>query len=46
MTTARDDLAKFEAILLAVIDVDVPELVVARLAVGDFQSMIGSKTAG
>ena len=45
MTTARDDLAKSEAILVAAIEVNVPELVVARTAIGDFQSMIRSKTA-
>ncbi len=36
MTTARDDLAKSEAILVAAIEVNVPELVVARTAIGDF----------
>jgi transposase len=45
MTTARGDLAKSEAILVAAIEVNVPELVVARAAIGDFQSMIRSKTA-
>ncbi|WPE24205.1 transposase [Shinella zoogloeoides] len=45
MTTARDDLAKSEAILVAAIEVNVPELVVARTAIGDFQPMIRSKTA-
>ncbi|WP_246691190.1 MULTISPECIES: hypothetical protein [unclassified Mesorhizobium] len=30
MTTTRDDLAKSEAILVAAIEVNVPELVVAR----------------
>lgn len=45
MTTARDDLAKSEAILVAAIEVNVPELVVARTAIGDFQSMIRSKAA-
>ncbi|AYC99576.1 transposase [Neorhizobium sp. NCHU2750] len=45
MTTARDDLAKSEAILVAAIEANVPELVVARTAIGDFQSMIRSKTA-
>jgi hypothetical protein len=45
MTTARDDLAKSEAILVAAIEVNVPELVVACTAIGDFQSMIRSKTA-
>ncbi|MBJ3786981.1 ISL3 family transposase [Devosia sediminis] len=45
LTTARDDLAKSEAILVAAIEVNVPELVVARTVIGDFQSMIRSKTA-
>ena len=45
MTAARDDLAKSEAILVAAIEVNVPELVIARTAIGDFQSMIPSKTA-
>lgn len=45
MTSARNDLAKSEAILVAAIEVNVPELVVARTAIGDFQSMIRSKTA-
>ena len=45
MTSARDDLTKSEAILIAAIEVNVPELVVARTAIGDFQSMISSKTA-
>ncbi|MFB2553780.1 hypothetical protein [Ensifer soli] len=45
MTTARDDLAKSEAILVAATEVNVPELVVARTAIGDFQSMIRWKTA-
>lgn len=45
MTTARDDLAKPDAILVAAIEVNVPELVVARTAIGDFQSTIRSKAA-
>lgn len=45
LTTARDDLAKSKAILVAAIEINVPELVVARTAIGDFQSMIRSKTA-
>jgi transposase len=45
LTTARDDLAKSEAILVAAIEVNVPELVVARTTIGEFQSMIRSKTA-
>ena len=45
MTAARDHLAKPEAILVAAIEVDVPDLVVARTAIADFQSMIRSKTA-
>lgn len=45
MTTARHDLTKSEAILVAAIEVNVPELVAARKAIGDFQSMIRSKSA-
>lgn len=45
MTTARDDLARSEAILVAAIEVNVPELVVARTVIGDFQSMIRAKAA-
>ena len=45
MTSARDGLAKSEAILVAVIEASVPELVAARKAIGDFQSMIRSKSA-
>lgn len=45
LTTARDDLAKSEAILVAAIEVNVPELVVARTTIGDFQSMVRSETA-
>jgi transposase len=45
LTTARDNLAKSEAILVAAIEVNVPELVVARASIGNFQSMIRSKTA-
>ena len=45
MTAARDDLAKSEATLVAAIEMNVPELVVARTAIGDFQSMIRAKTA-
>ena len=45
MTTARDDLANAEAMLVAAIEMNVPELVVARTTIGNFQSMIRSKTA-
>ena len=44
MTAARNDLAKSEAVLVAAIVMSVPELVAARDAIGDFQSMIRSKT--
>lgn len=43
MTIARDRLAKTEAILVAAIEVHVPELVFARSAIGEFQSMIRSR---
>lgn len=45
MTSVQDGLAKSEAILVAVIENNVPELVAARKAIGDFQSMIRSKSA-
>ena len=45
MTAARDDLAESEAVLVAAIEVNVPELVTARKVIGDFQSMIRSKSA-
>jgi len=38
-------LAKSEAILVAAIEVNVPNQVIARTAIGDFQSVIRSKTA-
>ena len=43
MTSARNDLTKSEAILVAAIETNVPELVAARKTIGDFQSMIRSK---
>nr|WP_309402283.1 transposase [Aminobacter niigataensis] len=45
MTSARDDLTKSEAILVAAIERNVPDLVVARTTILDFQSMIRSKAA-
>lgn len=45
MTLARNDLTKSEAILVAAIESNVPDLVGARKAIGDFQSMIRSKAA-
>jgi hypothetical protein len=45
MTTVCDVLAKSEAILVTAIEVNVPEFVAARTAIGDFQSTIRSKTA-
>ncbi|WP_423285231.1 transposase [Sphingobium salicis] len=45
MTSAQDGLGKSDAILVAVIENCVPELVTARKAIGDFQSMIRSKSA-
>ena len=43
MTSARNDLTKSEAMLVAAIETNVPDLVAARKAIGDFQSMIRSK---
>jgi len=45
LTSAQDGLAKSEAVLVAVIENNVPELVEARKAIGDFQSMIRTKSA-
>lgn len=45
MTSALDDLAKTEALLVAAVEGNVPELVVARTAIRDFPSMIRSQTA-
>jgi transposase len=45
LTSAWEGLAKSEAILVAVIEDNVPELVAARKAIGDFQSLIRSKSA-
>jgi len=45
MTSAQDGLGKSEAIIVAVIENNVPDLVAARKAIGDFQSMIRSKSA-
>lgn len=45
MTSARDGLARSEAILVAVIEDHVPDLVAARQAISEFQSMIRSKSA-
>lgn len=44
MTSARDGLARSEAILVAVIEDHVPDLVAARQVIGEFQSMIRSKS--
>lgn len=45
MTSERDELTKSEAILVAAIEGNVPDLVVARTTILDFQSMIRSKAA-
>lgn len=45
LSTARDDLAKSEAILVAAIEVNVPDFVIAGTVIGNFQSMIRSETA-
>lgn len=45
MTSAQDGLAKSEAVLVAVIENNVPELVTAHKAIGDFQSMMRSNAA-
>ncbi|MER9331821.1 transposase [Mesorhizobium sp. M0488] len=43
MTLARDDLSKSDAVLIAAIESNVPDLVTARTLVDDFQQMIRSK---
>lgn len=45
MTSARDGLARSEAMPVAVIEDHVPDLVAARQAIGEFQSMIRAKSA-
>lgn len=46
MTLARDDLTKSDAVLVAAIESHVPELVMARTLIADFQQMIRSKVSG
>jgi transposase len=43
MTLARDDLSKSDALLVAAIESNVPDLVTARTLIDDFQQMIRSK---
>ena len=43
MTLARDDLTKSDAVLIAAIESNVPDLVTARKLIDDFQQMIRSK---
>jgi transposase len=45
MTLARDDLSKSDAMLVAAIESNVPDLTTARTLVDDFQTMIRSKAA-
>jgi transposase len=45
MTLARDDLSKSDAVLIAAIESSVPDLVIARILIADFQQMIRSKAA-
>jgi hypothetical protein len=44
MTSARDELTKSEAILVAAIESNVPDLVAARTTIVDFQRMIRFRT--
>lgn len=46
MTLARNDLSKSDAILVAAIESNVPDLAVARTVVADFQQMIKAKAVG
>jgi len=43
MTLARDDLSKSDAVLVAAIESNVPDLTTARMLIDDFQTMIRSK---
>jgi transposase len=45
MTLARDDLSKSDAVLVAAIESNVPDLTTARTLIDDFQAMIRSKAA-
>jgi transposase len=45
MTLARDDLSKSDAVLVAAIESNIPDLVTARTLIDDFQQMIRSKAA-
>jgi transposase len=45
MTLARDDLSKSDAVLVAAIESNVPDLVTTRTLIDDFQTMIRSKAA-
>lgn len=45
MTLARDDLSKPDAVLVAAIESNVPDLTTARTLIDDFQAMIRSKAA-
>ena len=45
MTLARDDLSKSDAVLIAAIESNVPDLTIARSLIADFQEMIRSKAA-
>lgn len=43
MTLARDDLSKSDAVLIAALESNIPDLVTARTLIDDFQQMIRSK---
>lgn len=43
MTLARDDLSKSDAVLVAAVETNVPDLVAARTLVSDYQHMIRTK---
>lgn len=45
MTLARDDLSKSDAVVVATIESNVPDLITARTLIDDFQAMIRSKAA-
>src|SRR5690606_3308286 len=45
MTLARDDLSKSDAVLVAAIESNIPDLTTARTLIDDYQTMIRSKVA-
>ncbi|MER9469834.1 hypothetical protein NKI82_28760 [Mesorhizobium sp. M0482] len=46
LTLTHDDLSKSDAVLIAAIESNVPDLIIARTLIDDFQQMIRSKVEG